>query len=482
MTFCPRSTLVCRVLVALGLLLPLVPAITPDVHAASTASSSGHLNLRALPTPTSTIRSIVPPQVALFISGNAQNGYLPVTYGEEAGWIATDLVQVELRVAPAVTANFDENQLLPEGFATLTESLNLRTGPGIEYDALQIVDVGTRVEATGEIIGLYEEVEFGDKEGWVRSIYVDRGPDPEGDERRHADVLSSLLAVGQPLVRSGQTMIATTEIVLRQQPSASSGKLGVVPLRSKVILTGKENDGYVEVQFEGKTGWVAEKYLRLSDLPDTETPDVPVLMYHSIQANGANYQVTAAQLDQQLQWLSANGYTSITSTELLAWLTYGVPLPEKPIIISIDDGNASDWQFLELLERYGFQGVFSLPNYAELSPRAIRTLDRAGEVCGHTVSHQNLSTLSWDEQVYQIVENKKYLEKILGNKVNCFAYPFGAFNGLTVSVIIEAGYLMAFNVDGGPQPLDESIDRWHIRRINVNGTGTFDDFVASLQP
>src|SRR5690606_22465651 len=136
--------------------------------------------------------------------------------------------------------------------------------------------------------------------------------------------------------------------------------------------------------------------------PSSTQPDLPVLMYHSIQENGAEYQVTAAQLEEQLAWLLQNGYESVTSAEIIAWMTYGIPLPEKPVMITVDDGNFTDWYFLELLERYGFEGVFSLPNYVQLTPAEIRTLDRAGEVCGHSVSHPNLSTLSYDEQLYEI--------------------------------------------------------------------------------
>jgi peptidoglycan/xylan/chitin deacetylase (PgdA/CDA1 family) len=315
----------------------------------------------------------------------------------------------------------------------------------------------------------------------VRSVYVDRGPEPEGDQVRPAEVMAVVTQSGQPLETAGVMVIADAEIVLRQQPSSSSSKLAVIPVDSSLTLTGNQSEGFLEAQFDGKTGWVASGYLRQKDTPENSPPDVPVLMYHSIQENGAEYQVTAAQLEEQLQWLSQNGFESITSADLVAWMTYGIPLPEKPVLISIDDGNSSDWVFLELLERYGFEGVFSLPNYAQLTASQIRTLDRAGEVCGHTVSHENLSTLSYDDQYYQIVENKKYLEKILGNEITCFAYPFGAYNGLTPYVVIEAGYLMAFDVSGGPQPLDRSVDRWHITRINVDGNGTIDDFIASLQ-
>ena len=50
------------------------------------------------------------------------------------------------------------------------------------------------------------------------------------------------------------------------------------------------------------------------------------------------------------------------------------------------------------------------------------------------MSHENLSTLSYDDQYYQIVENKKYLEKILGNEITCFAYPFGAYEDFIASL------------------------------------------------
>jgi uncharacterized protein YraI/peptidoglycan/xylan/chitin deacetylase (PgdA/CDA1 family) len=480
----PKRALFRRALLTAGLICSSVLAaeslIAPEARAATTAMASSYLNLRTGPTTTSTILLIVPPQAALTVSGDAQAGYFPVVYGERSGWASTDLVQVETRAEPAAAANFDESKLLPDGMATLIESVNLRTGPGTDFDAIQVVDAGAQVEATGELSDGYEKIRIGDKEGWVRSVYVDRGPEPEGDEVRQAEIMAAAAKLGHPLITTGIQMVTDAEIVLRQQPSATSSKLDVVPVNSKLTLTGSQNGGFLETVFNGKTGWVASGYLRREQPPAESPSDVPVLMYHSIQETGAEYQVTAAQLEEQLQWLSQYGYASITSADLLAWMTFGVPLPEKPVMITIDDGNSSDWLFLELLERYGFEGVFSLPNYAELTAGQIRTLDRAGEVCGHTVSHENLSTLSYDEQYYQIVENKKYLETILGNEITCFAYPFGAYSGLTPYVAIEAGFLMAFNVTGGPQPLDGSIDRWHITRINVDGNGTLDDFIASL--
>ncbi len=354
------------------------------------------------------------------------------------------------------------------------------SAPSARY-AIVVIDAGTEVEATGQIEGDYEKVFVGDREGWVRSIYVDRGPDPRAAVQRQAETHALAASVGWPLVVPGRRMTTDAEIVLRSGPSSSTEKVAVVPVDSTLALTGMQDGDFLEVEFDGKRGWVAAGYLRQAIPPSDGPVAVPVLMYHSIQDHGAAYQVTAAQLDEQLLWLSQNGYESITSADLLNWLTYGVPLPDRPVMITIDDGNASDWLFLESLERYGFEGVFALPNYAQLTASQIRTLDRAGEVCGHTVSHENLSGLSYDEQLYQIAENKRFLESILGHEITCFAYPFGAYDGLTPYVVIEAGYLLAFDVSGGPQPLDASIDRWHVVRINVNGAGTLDDFIASLE-
>ncbi len=157
----------------------------------------------------------------------------------------------------------------------------------------------------------------------------------------------------------------------------------------------KIRDFWKPLRWQDRVGRQPTTFARRRHPTGAVAPDVPVLMYHSLQENGADYQVTAAQLEEQLHWLSQNGYESVTSADLLAWMTYGIPLPEKPIMITIDDGNCVGLDYFSNCSiGMGSKVVFSLPNYAQLTASQIRTLDRAGEVCGHTVSHENLSTLS----------------------------------------------------------------------------------------
>jgi peptidoglycan/xylan/chitin deacetylase (PgdA/CDA1 family)/uncharacterized protein YgiM (DUF1202 family) len=204
---------------------------------------------------------------------------------------------------------------------------------------------------------------------------------------------------------------------------------------------------------------------------------VAVLMYHDINDNYNRFVVAPWQLEQQLIWLRDNGYASITPRDLIAFLDNGAPLPPRPVILSVDDGWASARVFRDLLTAYGFRGTYMLPNYAELTPDEIYQLNQTGEVCGHTVSHPFLDQLTYDGQYYEIVENKAWLDSITGVSTTCFAYPFGAFSDVTTQIVIDAGYRIAFHAWDGIQWF-ESIDRWHVTRIEVSGDWDLSTFAA----
>ncbi|MGH2560040.1 MAG: polysaccharide deacetylase family protein [Thermomicrobiales bacterium] len=73
-------------------------------------------------------------------------------------------------------------------------------------------------------------------------------------------------------------------------------------------------------------------------------------------------------------------------------------------------------------------------------------------MCGHTVDHANLAALSLDDQWYEVLQNKIWLEGIVGQPVTCFAYPFGAYNWATTDVVAGSGYAVAFDAWGGISP------------------------------
>lgn len=196
---------------------------------------------------------------------------------------------------------------------------------------------------------------------------------------------------------------------------------------------------------------------------------VPILIYHHIDPAPGEYAITPEQLETHLTWLRENGYVGITPSELLWALDGGAPLPANPVMLTIDDGWASQAAFAEAVGRHGFRAAYFLPNYAQFAPEQIAALAWSGEVCGHTANHPRLAELPYDEQVREIVDNKTWLESIVGAPVTCFAYPFGSFTDETAGIVAEAGYQIAFTAWGGWAPLDGSLDRYRVQRINASG-------------
>ena len=207
---------------------------------------------------------------------------------------------------------------------------------------------------------------------------------------------------------------------------------------------------------------------------------IPVLLYHQVLDTPGMYTVTPAELEQQLIWLRDNGYVGITPSDLLATVQYGAALPEKPVMLTIDDGWPSQYQFVDLVNRYGFRASYFLPNYASVSEDDIRALDASGEVCGHTVNHAHLDQLSYEDAFNEIRDNKVWLEGIIGSPVTCFAYPFGGFSETAIQAVRDSGMQMAFLAWGGLAAVDPSLDLMTIRRINVNGAYPLDDFIAVI--
>lgn len=72
------------------------------------------------------------------------------------------------------------------------------------------------------------------------------------------------------------------------------------------------------------------------------TRAVPVLNYHQINDRDENsLTVHSDEFDEQMKYLSDNGYHTITPEEMMDAWENGTPLPEKPVILTFDDGSST---------------------------------------------------------------------------------------------------------------------------------------------
>ena len=89
---------------------------------------------------------------------------------------------------------------------------------------------------------------------------------------------------------------------------------------------------------------------------------VPILMYHEVKLNKSGKDaIQPWELENDLKWLEQNGYTTVTMADLFAYVDDGTPLPEKPVVLSFDDGYYNNYVYaLPLLRQYGAKIVLSV--------------------------------------------------------------------------------------------------------------------------
>ncbi len=99
--------------------------------------------------------------------------------------------------------------------------------------------------------------------------------------------------------------------------------------------------------------------------PVTYEARLPVLMYHHVVYDWMECNemtVTAGRLERDLQWLKENGYHTVLPREL----ALGLPLPERAVLITFDDGYRSNYDLaFPLLKKYHAKASIALMAYMQ---------------------------------------------------------------------------------------------------------------------
>lgn len=76
-----------------------------------------------------------------------------------------------------------------------------------------------------------------------------------------------------------------------------------------------------------------------------ESVSIPILMYHHFSDNGAPGSVISADMFEcHMKALVEAGCSFVSFREVCDYVNYGTPLPEKPVLITIDDGYTSVYE------------------------------------------------------------------------------------------------------------------------------------------
>lgn len=229
-------------------------------------------------------------------------------------------------------------------------------------------------------------------------------------------------------------------------------------------------------------------------IPEAARGYVPILCYHQIREWTADdteedraYIMPPSGLAAQLAYLRKEGYHGVSAAQVYAYYAFGQPLPAKPIMLSFDDNDGTQYTVARpLLQQYGFSATFfimtvTVGKKGYMSAAELQQLDREGfDIQPHTWDHHMVTKYKTERDwKQQIVEPRQYLEALLGHPTPFFAYPFGIYDAASAQRLKAFNYQAAFrlreNMDPNTDPL------FAIERRIANPYWTHEQFLAALR-
>ena len=158
--------------------------------------------------------------------------------------------------------------------------------------------------------------------------------------------------------------------ILRQDASGSWSTLGTGADHIYYDTAAPEGGSYTyKVAAAGADGARAESESAAENTNAKSVFGVPVLMYHEFVTQEDldsgiafdEYAIYYHEFEHDLQWLQANGYTTVTCRELAGYLSGEGTMPEKAVILTIDDGKLGVYKnAFPLLQKYNMKAVLSV--------------------------------------------------------------------------------------------------------------------------
>jgi len=232
-----------------------------------------------------------------------------------------------------------------------------------------------------------------------------------------------------------------------------------------------------------------------------------ILMYHMVSSHIKNtkfngLRVEPIEFEKQIKYLVDNNWTFFTISELIEKKDN---LPYKSVVITFDDGYEDNFtNAFPILKKYNVKATIyivvdrhdrewsskrkeknnsgELKNKPKLQDEQIIELINSGliEIGSHTITHDNLPTLNFEDKKVEIKDSKTKIEEKFKIRCNSFCYPFGLYDREDIKIVKESGYTNATITKKGIDDLSKT-DLFELKRITVSGKDNLIAFKIKLK-
>ncbi len=237
--------------------------------------------------------------------------------------------------------------------------------------------------------------------------------------------------------------------------------------------------------------------------------EIPVLMYHHIGEEINDVTVSPATFESHMQALLKAGYTTVSMKEINDYVMGNGELPEKPLLITFDDGYESNYTIAyPILQKYGMKAaVFVIGSSVgkstykdtenaiipHFSYEEMKIMAESGlvEIGSHTydlhqaqayetgIARQDMSPLEGEgEEDYlrlikeDVSRSLADIEKATGEAYfPALAYPRGVWNDRAAAVLADLGVKITFSTEEGVHTFVKGLRQsmYAVKRFNVGG-------------
>jgi len=249
-----------------------------------------------------------------------------------------------------------------------------------------------------------------------------------------------------------------------------------------------QDDDHFYVSYLDTHFLVAREDVALIDNPNSlpETTAIPVLMYHffcnpadGVECRNNNW-LERDHFAEHMQYLQNNDFTTLMMIDVERFLNRDVRLPEQSVVITIDDGHPTVFEYAYpiLIETDQIATVFAITHFN----RDWETLLLSDHLELHSHTHDMhrghcdtglggiMQCIDFDEGVADLNLSRSIL-----NDTTVFAYPFGDFNDHTRTMLEETDFTLAFTTRNGL--ITRDLDPLLLPRVRVSTETHLPQFV-----